>query len=264
MPAFAVAGGDPWTLTDWFENVYLRLAGPERYDELATRARPWTDATVTDALGVLAQLFAPAQLAGGAVGARDLSFEDSVDAVFARRPRAAMVFEGDFVRGVASGDAQVGVDVDVFPFPSTRAAIPGVVAGGDIAVLMRDTRAGRALIEWLATPEAGEVWAHLGGFVSPNDDVPLAAYPDPTTRTIARALLEAGDELRFDLSDLQPASFGGTTDAGMMAILRDFLADPSDPQATAARLETAAARAYAARATSPCRTSQARASSAGG
>ncbi|HLF41509.1 MAG TPA: extracellular solute-binding protein, partial [Acidimicrobiia bacterium] len=38
----AVAGADPWTLTDWFENLYLQLAGPARYDALAEHRLPWT------------------------------------------------------------------------------------------------------------------------------------------------------------------------------------------------------------------------------
>jgi alpha-glucoside transport system substrate-binding protein len=263
LPAFAVAADDAWTLTDWFENVYLGVAGPAGYDELARRARPWTDPTVHATLTLLRELLAPELLAGGVQGARATSFEESVDAVFSRRPSAAMVVEGDFVRGVATGDAVVGVDVDVFPFPAHRGNRAPVVAGGDVAVLMRDSRGGRALAEFLASAAAGETWARLGGFVSPNDDVPLTAYPDDAARSVARGLLEAGDELRFDLSDLQPAAFGATTGRGMLAILQDFLAD-RDVGRAAARLEASAAAAYARRGTSACRNSQARASSAAG
>ena len=35
LAAFSVAGQDGWTLTDWFENIYLSQAGPEKYDALA-------------------------------------------------------------------------------------------------------------------------------------------------------------------------------------------------------------------------------------
>ena len=99
----------------------------------------------------------------------------------------------------------------------------------------------------LATAEAGEIWAARGGFLSPNEDVDLSVYPDDRTRDIARALLEAGDGFRFDLSDLQPVEFGGTTGSGMWAILRDLVADPADPPdvaGAAARLEAAAAAAW--------------------
>jgi alpha-glucoside transport system substrate-binding protein len=39
----SLAGGDGWPLTDWFENVYLRMAGPDRYDQLANHEIPWAD-----------------------------------------------------------------------------------------------------------------------------------------------------------------------------------------------------------------------------
>ena len=88
--------------------------------------------------------------------------------------------------------------------------------------------ASEALLRHLATAEAAETWARLGGFLSPNEDVDLRAYPDATTRRIARALLQAGDGFRFDLSDLQPAAFGGTTGAGMWAELDRFVRGTSD------------------------------------
>jgi ABC-type glycerol-3-phosphate transport system substrate-binding protein len=42
-PAYSIGGADGWTLTDLFENIYLRTAGPEKYDQLATHDIPWTD-----------------------------------------------------------------------------------------------------------------------------------------------------------------------------------------------------------------------------
>ena len=35
IPAYSVAGADGWTLTDLMENLYLRQAGPAKYDLLA-------------------------------------------------------------------------------------------------------------------------------------------------------------------------------------------------------------------------------------
>src|SRR5690606_30760712 len=53
----AIGAADGWVLTDWFENVYLRTAGPDLYDQLATHEIPWTDPSVTDALTTLGELF---------------------------------------------------------------------------------------------------------------------------------------------------------------------------------------------------------------
>ena len=114
-----------------------------------------------------------------------------------------------------------------------------VVVGGDAAVLMRRSAAGDALIRFLASPQAAAIWAARGGFVSPNVNLSLSAYPEGISRPIARSLMEAGSNFRFSLSDLTPAGFGGTEGRGMRKILQQFLAR-RDIGATAARLEQAA------------------------
>src|SRR5690606_14894616 len=125
-------------------------------------------------------------------------------------PRAAMVIEGDFVPGVVTDrDVEPGTGFDVFPFPSIGDSENVVVGGGDSIVLFKDTPAGRALIEYLASPEAATIWARRGGFSSPNKEVDEDASPDDLTRRTATAIAEA-ETFRFDMSDLAPASFGGT------------------------------------------------------
>ncbi len=118
-----------------------------------------------------------------------------------------------------------------------------VVAGGDAAVLMRRSPAGEAFIRFLASPQAAAIWAAQGGFISPNMNLGVSVYPDPITRSIASSLLQAGSNFRFGLSDLAPASFGGTEGQGMRAILQQFLVS-RDVSGTAVRLEEAARKAY--------------------
>lgn len=250
LAAFSVAGQDGWTLTDWFENVYLSQAGPEKYDALAAHELKWTDQSVVDALTTLGKLFQDKQLlAGGQKGALNTDFPGSVEKVFGPEPEAGMVYEGDFVAGVAKDQfgRKIGEDADFFAFPPVGGGEAPVVSGGDAAVVLKDgknSKAGMALLEYLATPEAAAVWAGTGGFLSPNKKLDLASYGDDVTRTTAKSLITAGDSVRFDMSDQAPAAFGGTKGAGEWKILQDFLRDPSDPKATAAQLETAAAKAY--------------------
>ncbi|AIR97748.1 ABC transporter substrate-binding protein [Streptomyces glaucescens] len=250
LAAFSVAGQDGWTLTDWFENVYLSQAGPEKYDALAAHELKWTDASVVEALTTLGKLFKDRQLiAGGQKGALNTDFPGSVEKVFGPQPEAGMVYEGDFVAGVAKDQfgRTIGEDADFFPFPAVGGGKAPVVSGGDAAVVLKDgknQKAAMALVEYLATPEAAAVWAEAGGFLSPNRKLDLAAYGDDVTRATAKSLVAAGDSVRFDMSDQAPAAFGGTKGTGEWKILQDFLRDPSDPKATAAQLEAAAAKAY--------------------
>ena len=69
-PAFSIDGGDGWTLTDLFENIYLRTAGAAKYDQLAAHTIKWTDPSVKVALKTMAQIFGDTgNIYGGTVGA---------------------------------------------------------------------------------------------------------------------------------------------------------------------------------------------------
>jgi len=243
----AVPGAPGWPLTDWFENVYLRTAGPEKYDQLARHEIPWTDQSVKDAFNTLKELIGrPEFLAGGRQGALQLTFEESVTTVFGANPGAATLYEGDFVGNVIRDEteAEAGENFDFFPFPAIDGSDPAVVAGGDVVVMLNDTPAARALLEYLATGEAGEIWAGLGGFSSPNRDVPLESYPDDISREAAEQLLEA-ESLRFDLSDIVPSAFGATGGAGLWGRLQDWLANPDNVDQVTQQLEQEATAAAA-------------------
>ena len=245
VPAYSIGGADGWTLTDLFENIYLRTAGPDLYDQLSNHEIPWTHESVITALETMAEIVGDTDnIAGGTQSALQTDFPTSVTRVFADEPEAAMVIEADFVGGVIadSTNAEAETGFNVFPFPSVNDSPPAVMGGGDAVVLFTENEAAQALIEYLATPEAAEIWAEQGGFSSPNQNLDPGVYPDEITRTTASALAEA--EVRFDLSDLQPAAFGGTVGQGLFKLFQDFLRNPDDAQGIAQQMEQAAARAY--------------------
>ncbi|MFF5945779.1 ABC transporter substrate-binding protein, partial [Streptomyces althioticus] len=109
---FSVPGADGWPLTDWFENVYLSQAGPEKYDQLAQHKIKWTDPSVKQALQTLAQIWGKKDyLAGGQKGALQTEFPASVTQTFTGgdQPKAAMVYEGDFAQvNIGETKAKVG------------------------------------------------------------------------------------------------------------------------------------------------------------
>ncbi|GHD89279.1 sugar ABC transporter substrate-binding protein [Streptomyces naganishii JCM 4654] len=244
---FSVGGADGWTLTDWFENVYLSQAGPEKYDQLAQHKIKWTDPSVKQALTTLAQVWSKKDyIAGGPSGALQTEFPASVTQTFTGgdQPKAGMVFEGDFAQvNIGETKAKVGTDAKVFPFPAVGSTAP-VVSGGDAAVILKDSKAAQALVTFLASSDAATIQARLGGYLSPNKNVPNSAYPNEVQRKIAQALIESGDHFRFDMSDQAPQAFGGTPGKGEWKDLQDFLKNPSDVAGTQAKLEKDAAAAY--------------------
>jgi alpha-glucoside transport system substrate-binding protein len=246
VPAYSIGGADGWTLTDLFENIYLRTAGAEKYDQLAKHEIPWTDQSVKDALAEMAKIVGDTDnIAGGKAGALQTDFPTSVANVFSASPKASMVLEGDFVPGVAGENNPLEPETgfNVFPFPSIDGSESSVVGGGDLVVMFKDNPVAQAFVEYLTTPEASEIWAKRGGFSSPNKNVDTSIYPDAIQETTAGAIGEA-DVFRFDLSDLQPSAFGGTVGQGLFKQFQDFLANPQDIDGITAQMEAAAAKAY--------------------
>jgi alpha-glucoside transport system substrate-binding protein len=244
--AYSIGAADGWTLTDLFENIYLRTAGQAKYDLLSTHKIKWTDPSVIAALKVMAQVVGDTNnIAGGKSGALQTDFPTSVSNVLTDKPKAAMVIEGDFVPGVvaSSNPLKAVTGYNVFNFPSINGSPPAVMGGGDIVTMLKDSPAARALIAYLATPEAATIWAKRGGFSSPNKHVPASAYKDPLQRQSALSLAHAS-VFRFDMSDLQPAAFGATAGQGEWKLFQDFVSNPSNAAGIAKQLESAAAKAY--------------------
>jgi len=232
-----------WPMTDWFENVYLRTAGPEKYDQLTDHEIPWTDESVTEALEVLAELFGDSNLVQE--GSDQRTFPESVTEVFGANPNAGTVYEGDFVAGniADDGNSVVGENALFYDFPSINGSEPAVVGGGDIAVAFNDDDATDAFMQFLASPESAEVWVPNGGLTSPNSGVDTSLYPDDISRQIAESLVEA-ETFRFDMSDLAPSAFGGTEGQGEWKLMIEFLQNPDDIQGIQDKLEAAAEDAY--------------------
>jgi alpha-glucoside transport system substrate-binding protein len=243
----SIGGADGWTLTDLFENIYLRQAGKAKYDALSKHKIKWTDPSVVKALKTMGSILTAANMAGGTAGALQTDFPTSVSNVFSTKPKAAIVIEGDFVPGVVASTNKLkpGSGYNVFPFPAIGNTKGYVEGGGDELMMFKDTPATRALVKYLATGAAQSIWAKRGGYTAPAKTVPASVYPDAITRTTATAVGHA-KVFVFDLSDLQPASFGATVGQGEFKIFQDFLKNPSNASGIAKTLESAAAKAYKA------------------
>ena len=246
-----------WPVADFWQNVYLKSAGADKYNALAAHSLKWTDQSVGTAFTTMAQLVGtPSNLAGGLQGSLSNAYPACVDKVFPKAgsaPQAAMVFEGDFVAteitgnsknytpgttgsggGACTTDPSKTPCYSFFDFPAlaansaNQAAIQGA---GDVAVMLKDTPQSEALIKYLAGPDGAAIWAHLGGFASPNKKVPSSAYPDSVSKAIAQGLVGASSFV-FSLDDLQ-----GTWEKNMWQDLLDFLKNPSNATSIQATMD---------------------------
>lgn len=242
---FAIGGKDGWTYTDWFENILVRVAGPDLYDQLVTHKIPWTHPKVKETMERFADIVGdPANMVGGAEGANATGFVDGIGLVFGPNPSAEMYYEGGFVGGIALGnfpDLKPGTDIAFFPFPEIDPQYGSpVVGGGDLAVMFKDTPEARAFMQYLASKEAGEIWAATGAIVSPNKTVDLSVYPNDLARAEA-AQLTGATSFRFDGSDLMPSALGGDY---LFTAFQQFVANPKDIDGWLEKTESFAAQQY--------------------
>ncbi len=197
-----------WPATDWVEDIMLRTAGGAVYDQWVNHEIPWTDPAVKTAWEYFGQIATNEDyLYGGTTGVLSIFFGDSPAPIFDDPPGCYMHRQASFITGFFP-EGVTEADYAFFPFPEIDSAY-GVPALGaaDLLVVFKDTPQSRAFIEYLATPEAQEIWAAKGGFLTPNKRVSLDVYPDATFKAMAEAL-SAAALFRFDGSDLMPAAVG--------------------------------------------------------
>jgi alpha-glucoside transport system substrate-binding protein len=247
-PPYSLCGSSGWTLTDLFENIYLRTFGPAKYNKLSAHKIKWTDSSVTKALTEMKQIIgSSSNLYGGTSGALQTGFPQCVDYVYSTPPKAAIVIEADFVANeiLQATKAKPVTDFNVVPFPAIKAGAnaSAIETSGDEIITFRNTPAIQAFVKYLATPKAAEIWAKLGGFGTGNVHVPASVYPDAITRRTEAPLTKAKAAV-FDMSDEQPAAFGSTTGQGEWGIFQKFVQNPSKIKSIQQQLEASAKAAY--------------------
>jgi alpha-glucoside transport system substrate-binding protein len=217
-----------WTLTDWFENIYARTAGPAKYQALFTGKLKFTDASVANALKVMVQIINNKYVLNGIQGVLGQSFVGGIGDVFGTSAKAQLYFEGGFVGGIALQQVNTGLKagktINFFPWPTIKKSLDSPVVGGaDFAAAFKDTPEVRQFLKYISTGAAGTVWVSTGAVNSPNKKVPSSAYPNLLARGEARQLAGASTFL-FDGSDLLPGAFGDTWGFA----LQDVIQKPSN------------------------------------
>jgi alpha-glucoside transport system substrate-binding protein len=206
---------DTWTLTDWFESIYLRQSGGDKYDQLFSGALPWTDPSVAQAVTSLTEVLNDKYVAGGITAANGRAWVDGIAQVFGTNAVADMYYEGGFVGGIATGQVNTalkpGETIDWTDFPSLGGpdAKP-VTIGGDVIAALTDKPGVKEFVEFMTTADSGNVWAATGAIISPVKAVDASVYPTDLVKREA-AQVTGASVVKFDGSDLLPA---GSPDLG--------------------------------------------------
>ena len=207
-----------WVGTDWVEEIMLRTAAPETYDQWINHKIPFNDPAVKNAVDTFGEIVRNEDyIYGGMVGALSTPFGDSTQGLFGEEPNCYLHKQANFIASFLPEEVDTTSEVGIFPLPSIdpEYGLPILVAG-DVFGMFNDTPEARQLMEYITTKVPHEVAAGLGGYISPRKDVDLTLYPDDLTR-IQAEILENADVIRFDGSDMMPGAVGtGTFWSGMV------------------------------------------------
>jgi alpha-glucoside transport system substrate-binding protein len=188
-----LGAGDSWTLTDWFESIYVRQAGPDAYSKLFSADGDWTDPTVATAVKTMTDILTDANVDGGIKAALGRKFLDGMAQVFSANPTADMYYEGGFVGGLAIGANKALKPVDSinwFDFPSINGG-NAVTIGGDVIAPLTKNPGVKEFIQYMTTADAGGVWAGTGAIISPVKGVPDSVYPNDLAKREAAQVANA-------------------------------------------------------------------------
>ncbi|MFK8185176.1 MAG: ABC transporter substrate-binding protein [Phormidesmis sp.] len=201
-----------WPATDWIEEILLRTAGPDFYEQWVNHEVPFDSPEVQTAFEYFGDIVrSPGSVWGGKTGALSISWGEAPTGLFAQEPKCFMHRQGNFIANFFPDDVVLGEDVTFFQTPDINPDYSNaLLVGGDIFAMLQDTPAARKFMAYMASPTPHEIWAARGDFLSPNKQVDLGLYPNDITRQQAE-LLTSADVVQFDGSDAMPGAVGTGT-----------------------------------------------------
>ncbi len=227
-----------WPGTDWIEDIVLRQAGPEKYDQWWQGTLKWSSPEIKAAFETFGDVIKNAD--GGANTVLTTNFEVGGDGLFKTPPGCVFHHQASFITGLgAFKAAAAGTDYNFFPFPDIDPQFTGAVEGaGDLFGMFHDTAEAKSLMKYLVTAEAQDIWVKIGGALSANKNA--TSYPDDIAKRSAELLTNA-KVFAFDASDLMPTAMN---QAFWTAIL-DYVKDPSKLDTILADLDKVQTDSYA-------------------
>lgn len=203
-------GATGWPATDWVEDMMLRTQEPAVYDKWVSNEIKFDDPAVVGAIEEFGWFARNDDFVSGGAGAvASTDFRDSPKGLFSSPPQCMMHRQASFIPAFFPEGTEMGLDADFFYFPAYEGKGLGnpVLGAGTIWSITNDSTGAQALMEFLKSPIAHEVWMAQQGFLTPLKSVNTDLYATDTLKKMGEILLSA-DTFRFDASDLMPGGVG--------------------------------------------------------
>ncbi|MGI9528242.1 MAG: ABC transporter substrate-binding protein [Acidimicrobiia bacterium] len=222
-------GGTPWCIglgsdaatgwpgTDWLEDIMIRTAGADVYNQWVNHEIPFTDPAVQNAYNTFGEvMFGEGYVLGGPDGVAAIDFRDAPDPMFNDPPSCLMHRQASFISNFFPEGVELGTDAAFFNFPAIDSSLPAAAMGGGELGMVFNNRpeVAAALLSYSQVPlqciQASGAGVPGIERISANAGTPETCYTTDTVKLQASAVAAAlaGNGFVFDASDLMPPAVG--------------------------------------------------------
>jgi alpha-glucoside transport system substrate-binding protein len=204
-----------WPITDWLEDLVLRIAGPDNYDKWVKGELKFNSPEIKPAWDYFQKIaFTDGYVRGGTKSIVATNFQTGGNALFTKPPGCYLFKQATFVANKGGFPDSVIANLDSetqpVPFPAKTTGQNAVLVAGDIAAAFNNDPNTLKLRNFIASKENGTQQAKNGAF-SPHKTADVSLLPNKTLQTIASEVLYKATAARFDGSDAMPAKVGAGT-----------------------------------------------------
>ena len=233
-----------WAGTDWLEDIFLRMYGPEKYKEWYEGKLAWTSQEVKSVWEKWGEIVADeSMIYGGSQYVLSKAFGQSPAPLYETPAKAYFHHQASFIQSFILDmfpSLVPAEDFNFFGFPAINPEYANSVeAGGDLVGVFNDTPQSRAFINYLASVQAQSYWVSGAGALSANRNVSLVFYPDQLSKNAAK-LLSSADMVVFDASDMMP----GEMNTAFWSAVMDYVENPANLDSILEDLDKVRAEAY--------------------
>lgn len=205
-------GATGWPATDFVEDMVLRTAGPDVYDQWVAHDIPFNDPQIVEAVDAVGDIVQNPDYVNGGIGdPRSIATTAWADAGLQILEdncflfKAASFFEAQLPEGT-----EVGPDGDIFAFylPAMSTDEQPLLVGGDLLAAFNDEPATMAAMQYLSSTDWANSRVSLGGVTSPNQGVDPANASSDVLRLTLELMQTESAVARFDGSDMMPSEVG--------------------------------------------------------
>ena len=197
-----------WVITDWVEDMMLRLNGPEVYDQWVNHTIPFNDPKVKAAVDAVGAILKNPKYVGNVKAIATTRFQDGGLAIADGKcfmHRQANFYKTFWAAGTTFGDDGA---ISAFYLPVAKAGDPKVMlGGGDINAATNDKPETMDTIRFVSSVEYANARAKSSGTFSPRKDYDTTQLQDKFDQKFAD-IGKSAAVFRFDGSDLMPSAVG--------------------------------------------------------